>query len=378
MKARTTIFIAEKLYTTEMNKLLLVFLLSLFTAKATAQDAEVYPWTLRTNAQYGLLLPEYGFMNYIADDYISAVEINVLKQTSGENYWQQLYRYPAWGVSFYYSTMGSSSQFGNQFTIYPYYKLHIAGRKRFKLSYQMGVGASYATKKFDRENNYMNVAIATHFNIHYHADLLLEAKLTNRIAANAGLSFNHISNANLGEPNVGLNFATVYAGLNYSFGKPEKIRRDSIPEFKPEINYSVMVTGGIKHTRTFESFKYPAMSVSFNASRRAGHKFAFGIGADFFWDSSVEDQMNRLQKPFKPQYSYMTGIHFTQEFIYNKFSLLVQEGFYLGLRDKLNNYFMYNRAMVRWRFNPHLFANVSMKSHLYILDFPEVGIGYVF
>ncbi|MCU0434475.1 MAG: acyloxyacyl hydrolase [Bacteroidia bacterium] len=362
-----------------MKKLLLFCVLCGMTSPALAFDpGKVYPWTIRANAHYGLLLPEYGFMNYIADDYIRGAEVNLLHQTTGSNIWQQLYRYPAWGVSFFYSSMGSASQFGDQYTIYPYYRLHIAGRRKVNLSYQMGVGLSYATKKYNPENNFVNVAIATHLNIHYHADLLLNIKLSERMGANAGLAFNHISNANLGEPNVGLNFATAYAGLTYSFGEPQAFRRDSIPAFTPEMNYHVMVTGGIKHTRTFESFKYPAFSVSFNASRRTGHKFAFGVGADFFYDTSVEDQMVRQEREFKSQYAYMTGIHFTQEFIYNKFSLLVQEGFYIGLRDELNNYFMYNRAMVRWHITPALFVNASMKSHLYILDFPEIGVGYTF
>lgn len=362
-----------------MKKLLLFCLLCGFVHNARAFDPRTtYPWTVRANAHYGLLLPEYGFMNYIADDYIRGAEINVLHQTTGNSMWQQLYRYPAWGLSFFYSTMGSESGFGDQYTLYPYYRLHIAGRRRVNLSYQMGVGLSYATRTYNPENNFMNVAIATHLNIHYHADLLLHIDLGHRLGANAGLAFNHISNANLGEPNVGLNFATAYAGLTWSMGEKKTFRRDSIPAFTPETNYHVMVTGGIKHTRTFESFKYPAFSVSFNASRRTGHKFAFGVGADFFYDTSIEDQMVRQNREYKSRYAYMTGIHFTQEFIYNKFSLLLQEGFYLGLRDKLNNYFMYNRAMVRWHITPAFFVNASMKSHLYILDFPEIGVGYTF
>jgi hypothetical protein len=39
---------------------------------------------------------------------------------------------------------------------------------------------------------------------------------------------------------------------------------------------------------------------------------------------------------------------------------------------------MYNRGILRWKINPHWMMSISMKSHLHILDYPELGFGYYF
>lgn len=346
--------------------------------KADGQESRftTQPWLVRANVQHGVLLPEYGFMSYLTDDYVRGFEVNFCKQTSGKNVWQQIYRYPAFGMSFHFTTLGSKEYFGDQYSLYPYYALNIVRRKRFEFNYQMGLGISYATKKYSQDQNYQNLAIGSHFNIHYHADLLIQYRFYNNLSVNSGIVFSHISNANLSEPNVGLNLCAFSLGVGYSFGKPDTAVATFDRHLDPFFTYELMIAGGMKHTRTFESFQYPAVSISFDVKRRFGYKFALGIGADFFYDSSVEPQMLRLEKPYSPSNSFMSGIHLAEEFVYNKFSLIVQEGLYIGLTEKLVGYKMYNRAIVRYKFSPHFFANFSLKSHLYILDFPEIGFGY--
>lgn len=355
--------------------ILFSILVSVF--RLEAQEKTIFPWEFRLNTHTGVLLPEYGFISYSVNDFTRGFEFSALYQTSGKNKWEKLYRYPGWGASVFFSTMGNAEVFGNQVSFYPYYRLHLLNRDKWGLYYQMGVGATWATRKFHLTENFSNLAIATHLNIHYHADVLLKVNLSPRLTMNGGISFNHISNANLSEPNVGLNFANLTAGITYNFGRPVPLHSfDSLPAFQPITQYLVLVAGGLKHTRTFESFKYPAFAVSFDVRRRAFYKFAFGIGIDFFYDSSTEPQMIRQNREFKPQYAYTSGIHLSQEFIYDRFSLILHEGVYLGLTNQLNGYTFYNRAIARWHFTNHLFANISMKSHLYILDFPEIGVGY--
>jgi hypothetical protein len=337
----------------------------------------VFPWELLANVHRGVILPEYGFIGYSLNDYTSGFELNILHQTSGKTIWEQLYRYPGWGLSFFYSTMGNAQVFGNQFSLYPYYRLHLIEKQKWSLFYQMGVGATWVTQKFHLTDNFTNLAIASNLNIHYHADFLFRYDLNARCSVNGGLSFNHISNANLSEPNVGLNAAGLTAGVIYGMGKPiERITNNALEEFKPVTRYSIILSGGMKHTRTFESYQYPALTVSFDINRRPFYKFAFSAGIDFFYDSSIEPQLIRKNQEFKSHYAYSSGVHLSQEFIYNRFSLLLHEGVYIGLKDRLNGYSLYNRAIVRWQFTNHFFTQVSMKSHLYILDFPELGLGY--
>lgn len=359
-----------------MLKRVILFFSLFFVCAAQAQTDSLASYLIRANVHCGVILPEYGFQNYLSNDFCKGFELNIAHQSSGRSVWERLYRYPSFGLSFFYSTMGNKDVFGDQYTIYPYYSLYIIERKKISFSYQLGTGFSWSTKKFDFVSNPENVAIGSHLNLHFHTEFTLRAQLMKNTYLNAGIAFNHISNSNLSEPNVGSNFCSLYTGLSYAFGKNQKRISDPVGEYPREHSYSIMFCGGMKHTRTFESFQYPAFSLSFDYKFRKKYKFAFGGGADFFYDSSIEVQMKRLQKEFKPAYSFTSGIHISEEFIYDRFSLIVQEGVYIGMTEKLNGYWMYNRAIVRYRFAKHLFVNFSLKSHLVILDFPELGIGY--
>lgn len=358
-------------------------LVLLFPVVLTAQPDSTQPYHVRVNYHAGAMLPEYGFMHYVSNDFTKSVEVNLLYQTSGKNNWEKLYRYPGAGVAFYWTNMGNDSIFGTQYTLYPYFKLNFIDRKKWNLGYQMGVGASYATKKFHMDQNYQNLAIGSHFNIHYHADLLATFRVYKNMSLNTGLTFSHISNANLSEPNVGLNVASIFIGADIGFGQKQKRNTDTVVKYNAQENtagrsymWEVMLCGGMKHTRTFESFQYPAFAVQLEWKKRKRYKFAWGLGADFFYDSSVESQLLRKAKPFKPSYAYMSGLHVSQEFIYNRYSFILQEGVYIGLTEKLNGRAIYTRAINRYKFGSHLFVNITMKSHLHILDFPEFGIGY--
>lgn len=357
------------------RQLLLVFF-SLSAISLCGQSDSLAPYLVRANLHGGVLLPEYGFQNYLAEDFTRGFGIDISRQTTGKTIFQRLYRYPSFGLCFFYSSLGNKDIFGDQYTFYPYYSLYIFERKKISVSYQLGTGLSWATRKFGFTDNYQNVAIGSHLNIHFQAQMGMRLRITDRVYLNTGIAFNHISNANLSEPNVGLNYATIYTGISYAAGKMQGRNTEPVEKYEPDHAFSLMFCGGMKHTRTFESFQYPAVSLSFDYRYRPKHKFAFGGGIDFFYDSSTEVQMKRLQKEFKPVYAYTSGIHISQEFLYDRFSLILQEGIYIGLTEKLNGYVMYNRAILRYRFAEHFFINASMKSHLVILDFPELGIGY--
>ena len=83
------------------------------------------------------------------------------------------------------------------------------------------------------------------------------------------------------------------------------------------------------------------------------------------------------KEPYKPIDDFRTGLHLSQEIAYGPFSFILQEGLYIGLTNKVDqNKLMYNRAIVRYNFNDRFLVHITMKSHLHILDYPEVGFGY--
>lgn len=354
----------------------MLLLLLLLRGSGHAQADSTYLWHLKAQVHQGVLLPEYGFMDYLARDYIRGFEVSIARRTLGKKLWEQLYGYPVWGITFFYSSMGNREVFGNQFTLFPYFVSHIMGKGPLSLDGQMGLGIAYTTKKFDLQQNPLNIAIGSHLNIHFRTELMARLRFSPRNHLHLGIAFHHISNANLSEPNVGLNFASLGTGVWHAVGSKQPVTHQAVPRHKAHLSLEAMVSGGVKHTRTFESFRYATASTSLGMKFRWCHRFAVGTGADFFYDASVEDQMRRLGKPFLPHYAWMSGIHLAQEVIVGRTSFILQQGAYLGLLQRLNGYKFYNRFLARHHLTDHFFANLSLKSHLVMLDFPELGLGF--
>ena len=334
--------------------------------------------SIMLNVHSGYNLPEYQMFSYITEDYIRSVELSLLKETSGKNEWEHLFNYPEYGIALFYSTLGNDRIFGREIALNPFFRINIIYKKQFRLYSRVSLGISYVNKKFDIENNYLNVAVGSHFNLHFNYRIAGNYQLTNKSKLNIGLSFDHFSNANTNEPNLGINYLTGFMGLSYRIGKlspKQEIKRQ--PHIKKN-TFEIILNLGGKYSRALSSKKYVTSSLSFEAKRSYFKAFYLGIGTDIFYDSSIKDQLIDAEKEYNSTDNFQTGLHFSQTIVYNKLSITIQEGIYIILTEKAENNLIYNRGILRYQISKSLSIRLAMKSHLHILDYPEFGIGYKF
>ncbi|MFN5912037.1 MAG: acyloxyacyl hydrolase [Bacteroidota bacterium] len=334
--------------------------------------------SLRVEGNGGVLVPEYQLFNQFAKDYIYGVEISLEKQSSGKRESDQIFNYPAFGGTLLYSTLGNDDVFGQELALYGYFLNHFIRKERFQLNHQFGLGLGYATKRFDLADNFQNVAVGSHLNIHFNYKIGVACKLSEKIRITSGLSFTHYSNANMAEPNLGLNWLSIYLGSYYALGKEIIEPRRELTDFKGSNEFAIVAAAGGKHTRALQSTIYFTSSLSAEYRRHISRKIRLGAGMDLFYDSSTETEMSVPGKPtYKPIHDFRTGIHLSQEIAYDRFSFILQEGIYIGLRNTVDTgRQMYNRGIIRYKINDQLLVHISMKSHLHILDYPEIGFGY--
>ena len=358
------------------RKLVLILFTALFL-NGFSQDKFTGNLTISANYHYGAVLPEYQYFNYLVNDYVRSAGLNISKKTIGKNDWEQLFHYPEWGFSMFYSTLGNDHVFGREISAFPYFHIDMFSGKHVKIYNETGVGFGYVTKKLDLKNNYEDIAVGSHFNGHFSLKFGLRYAITDKIQLNAGASFNHFSNGNLKEPNLGINYMALYSGLGYRIGKYVQNEKNELQPHKKGHHYELTYSFGGKHTRALLEKFYFTTSGTFEFKYDMTPIFHAGLGADLFYDSSTQTEMSVPGSlPYKNIYDYRSGIHVSEEFSYNKLSIIVQEGTYLLLIDKVNHYPMYNRGVIRYRISDHLMISVAMKSHLQILDYPEFGIGY--
>jgi hypothetical protein len=363
----------------EKNHRVTIFVIfELLCTLCLAQSQTTNDLYINANRHYGYLLPEYQFVNYLENDNIHSIDLRLSKQTTGEDIWQQLYKYPSYGISLFVSTLGNNEVFGKQIALYPFCSINIIGNRIFNLYYQIGPGICYVTKKYDKSTDYENIAIGSNLNIFFNFEIGTKLRLYKKIYFTGGLAFHHYSNANLQEPNLGLNYLTIFGGLSYLLGKQSERTVTEIPPFHRSNDFFIVYAAGGRHSRALTGYGYFTSSVSLEMKRKLFYKFHLGIGSDLFYDTSTKSEMESKGEgtEYKKQYDFTSGLHLSEEFVFNRLSLIIQEGIYLLLTDKVNHYVMYNRGTIRYKFSNHLMGSLSMKSHLQILDYPELGIGY--
>jgi len=363
-----------------MKKKISLFLGFTFFIVITMQSSAQTPLTdnlyVNSNYHYGFVLPEYSSFTYTVNKPVQSLSLSVSKQTIGKNSWQELYNYPELGISLFYTTLGNKQINGVEYAIFPFATLHLLYKKRFSIDNTLGVGLGYATKKFDINNNYTNIVVGSHLNIHFNCKLGMQYFITPKLVTRMGLSFDHLSNGNLQEPNIGINNFTAYGGVVYLIGKPLERIINEKQEHKKDWEYEVVYSIGGKHARVFASKFYLTSSLSAAAKWKIFKGFHLGIGADLFYDSSSEVEILAKKNEYKKAYDYSSGIHISQQVVYNRLSIILQEGAYVFMPNKAINKFMYNRGIVKYQATKHFSVRMTMKSHLHILDYPELGFGY--
>lgn len=361
------------------NRLLLILLL---IAGQTTFAQEKTPFSnnlwLRVDGHYGFVIPEYKHFNLLVNKPTQALEVSLFKRTTGKTDWEQLYKYPEYGLTLQYTSLGNNEILGHEIGLFPFVQSFIIRKPKFQFTHLFGFGLGYATKRFDIESNYNNISVGSHLNIHFNFKLGTRFVLSPKWSFQSGLSFTHYSNANMAEPNLGVNLFSAFAGLSFAAGQQDDFKKTEIAQHVPKHEFALIYAAGGKHTRALQSTIYFTSSISGEYKYHWKRKLHIGAGADVFYDSSTETEMGADNTVHKPIYDFRTGIHISQELVYSKFSFILQEGVYLGLTDHVDHATMYNRGILRWKFNDHFLMHISMKSHLHILDYPELGFGYFF
>jgi len=332
------------------------------------------------NYHFGVNLPEYDFFTYLTEDFVQSADLCIVKETSGKNIWEDLYNYPEHGMSLFYTTLGNNAVYGQELSLNYFFKLNAIRTNRFKLYNRLGFGLGYVNRKFDAQSNYLNVAIGSHFNIHFNARLGAEFIINKKLEAGFGISFDHLSNANTSATNLGINTTTLFAGMSYMLReRTEKVKVEKT-KHKPSNKLEIvsLIGGKVIRNSSFVSSYYGVFGISVEGFRDIFRGFHIGVGTDIFYDTSIKTSLTSIGEPYQGFMSWQTGIHVSQSIVYNRFSVTIQEGFYVGLRNHIYDKVMYNRGIIKYRITDHFTVRLTMKSHLHILDFPEFGFGYRF
>ena len=331
------------------------------------------------NLHYGWIIIHHASFRNLVTGHTSAMELNFGKQTVHKNTWNEYYRYPTIGVSYFYADLGNPQQLGYVDALYTWINFPLVRSKGYTMGFRLGAGLGYITKRFDRVDNYKDQVIGSHVNGVIHLNYTNSFKLANQLSFNTNIGITHLSNGAFKTPNLGINICTASMGFSYRFGKdsliiPKHIERIHFNEKK--VYYNLIIAGGEKEIVPPDHQKYPVYSLSGVALKQMGYKSSLGLGLDYFHDASLGPLFQSDSSYFgKSNRIGRLGIYAAHELAISKVHVVMDLGYYL-ISDWKDNGMIYNRIGLKYYFLENICANITLKTHWAKADYIELGVGY--
>jgi hypothetical protein len=391
MSTPATLKLSGNLFRWEaMGWITTVFVILLFAGQATAQHG--FHHKLRSS---GILLEGRIYYGWTLDHHIEmtpfkrhypAYEFSMLKATYGRTRWEYMYNYPLIGISYWYSDLGRTEPLGSAHAIFPFINFPLLNTKDFNIYFRLGVGLGYLTRKYDRYDNFENLAIGSHLN--GAVNLLFEARfrLGKRFMAAGGLSWMHFSNGAIKQPNYGLNIPSANVAISYRLSRENPyLKKKLLPELFPfefdgrrYLQLDLNTAFGIKDLQSTlgGGNKYAVLAVFGNLLWPISYKSGLGFGFDLSYDGSDEKMLEIAGTVPKHQVNLVkTGITGSYELAFSRMAIMLNLGVNISGLYKHNGY-VYEKLALRFGFTENLFGSLSLKAYYAKADYITFGVGY--
>lgn len=313
--------------------------------------------------QQGGILMHTPKIKHLAGTNPTGFEINLQKQTTGERYWYQLYRYPRLGLSFTYFNYHNTI-LGQSFALSPYLSLPVKQGNKGSLFFRFGTGLAYITNNYDIKDNPANNVISNNINAVIQTRLEYTRQISNRLGLLTAIGLNHYSNGGDTKPNLGINIGTATVGLNYFSQATAVVKTQEKPQLSQR-NYLFMSSSiGIKQRAEFDSVKYLVNAIALGGLHRLNHKSTLLLALEGFYDASLfprrawDPRLPPGQTPDIRRFA-ITGGH---ELNFGNIAFGTQVGYYFYRPYKADSG-LFQRLETKWQFHNNIYVAASLKLH---------------
>lgn len=340
---------------------------------------------IEAKAYYGFLYAHHLELERY-NSHFPAFEVSIQQLTFGKHEWERAFNYPILGLSLWYSGLGGFSEVGSAIAIMPYIDFPLYKKEPFCFNFRFALGAGYLTKRFDRIDNYKNLAIGSHLNAAVNMMFEARYRINTYLTISAGICLQHFSNGSLKEPNYGLNAPMACLGLAF---KPARENKNITDRFYPPTEpYSAILTHaiefnfgaaiGYKNMKQVFGENYFVYHIYENTFYRVSRKSKWGIGFDLSYDPSHIDILERKGTAVENKLNIIRpGINAAYMLVLSRIGFIFNLGYYLGGQERSNGP-LYQKVSIQYAFSKNFFANVMLKVHFGRADYIGWGLGYKF
>lgn len=208
--------------------------------------------------------------------------------------------YPSLGLSagiYHYdrATYPKGTPYSNHYSLSIHYEQTFWSSGRWSSYYLLEEGFGYTDKGFDPVKR-PETTFGGHFHVAFHMGAFISYDISDHFRLSAGPSYAHHSNSRTHRVNTGCDAVSAELAITYFYEPVQRQTKKTDVESMGvrkrywDIQYGACITGGSEGYSRF--WTYVSHKVSAAHLWRAFRRFAFGIGADAFFDKGGYENRN--------------------------------------------------------------------------------------
>lgn len=327
----------------------------------------------------GNVLPHTSDL-YHLQGHADGVLLNFIKQTHGADEWHSAFNFPDYGVYLEYQNYNNDF-LGKVYAAGVLYNFYFLNRN---LELKLSQGIGYATHPYDKVTNSKNKAFGSTLMANTNIGLFYKKEhLIDNFGFQAGFLFTHFSNGRTKSPNSGINSFLVNVGVNYDFSKNKNRIIDTTvvkKNYVEPIKYNFVVRSGYNESPIIGSGQHVFYHIGFFVDKRFNRKSVVQMGTELFLTNYFKDYIKFKANAYpelniNPNTDYKrVGVFIGYEMFVNKISLEAQLGYYVYEPFK-NDISIYDRVGFKYHITPKIFTSFSVKTHMFLAEALEFGVG---
>jgi hypothetical protein len=353
--------------------------LVLYVATAVCQETTTklaQPVSMEINGLLGFFIANQPKSLYLRDDHSKLIELNVSLQTRGNHQWQYDNRFPRIGIGILHGTTGSNQYLGKLTALYSFLHFPLIRTAKTQTTFRLGAGAGWIQKPYDKVVNHKNLMIGTHLNACISLRLQSEWKLSQKLYANLGLAFTHLSNGSIKLPNLGLNIPAATIGIRHALTDAPLPAENKLRKAEKKTTYYIHVSGALKQTYPLESSIHLVKIANFELLRTISATGRVGTGVIISYDRSLSNEIANAPTYIfdKSELQVQGSVYGSYEQVVGRLSFPLQFGVYLYNKYMVSRVFQ--MIGIRYCISDRFMVNMQLKTHFGKADYIQYGIGY--
>lgn len=351
-----------------------ILFIMIFQICSSQDENASYRHLFNIDGQYGFIIPHADEVEPLSGYNPAGLNFSYHRMNTTYDSWSVFNTFWSGGLRISYFDFGNRRELGGTFLSTFFVEPVLSYSEKYVFSIGGGAGFSYHTKRYDAVENPKNQFFSTAISF----PLFVYSRLSFRIAGNYNLfitaTYNHISNGGIRQPNFGMNFPTVGAGIGYlSDGIPSMYISRNIVEQR--LSYTIQALTSYKVVDA--SALYPergffASGVHARISRQLTGHYGLNAGGELIFDNAIRETIKRSGSMTDYKRAAITA---GQDFIFGKTSFTQYFGFYVYSPYKARNS-VYQKYELSYKFHPAFGAGVFLKAHLYIAELMGIQLFY--